>query len=254
MTANNLAVVVATKNNLRTIGECLESIQGLYDHLLVVDSGSTDGTIELCRSRGAEVIHRPWPGMVAQRQFCLDACKDYRWVLVLDSDESIDGQLFAEIQRVVAEDRADCDGYTFNRKVWFMGGWLHHVFQPEFRLRLVRGGVATMDGVGPEGQGGHDRIEVAGNVGRLAGTCKHDSWENAGHMMARYLELAQRAALYDPKPGSVPQLLLSPFFAFLKQYIWKGGIRDGRRGLIAAAGSAAGNFLKQILKLARSSS
>jgi len=247
----NLAVVIATKNNMRTIEECLDSVAGLYNYLLIVDSGSTDGTIELCTNKGAEVLHRDWPGMVKQRQFCVDACAEYRWVLILDSDESLDSTLYNEIEGVVAEDLDEYDAYAFNRKVWFMDGWLHHVFQPEFRLRLVRGGMATVEGVGPEGKGGHDRIEVPGKVGRIAGTCKHDSWEDAGDMMARYVDLGKRAALYDPKPSSVAKLFVSPLVAFIKQYFIKGGIKDGHRGLIAVAGAAGGNFMKQLLKLAK---
>jgi len=252
MTDKNLAVVVATKNNMRTIEECLDSVHGLFDYLLIVDSGSTDGTIELCKSKGAEVVHRDWPGMVKQRQFCIDSCKEYCWVLVLDSDESLDAELFSEVKRVVAENDAVFDAYSFNRKVWFMDGWLHHVFQPEFRLRLIRGGVAKVEGVGPEGKGGHDRIEVPGAVGQIDGTCKHDSWEDAGDMMARYVELGKRAALYDPKSTNTVKLFTSPFIAFVKQYIFKGGYRDGRRGLVASMGLAGGNLIKQILKYGRS--
>jgi len=251
MNNKRLAVAIITKNNIRTIEETVVSVQGLCDHILVVDSGSTDGTIEFCKSQGVEVAHRDWPGVADQKQFCIDACADYQWVLSLDSDESLDETLFEGVKSIVAENDSQYDGYSFNRKVWFMNGWLDNVFQPEFRMRLFRGGIAKVEAIGPEGKGGHDRFEVPGKVGFIAGTCKHDSWIDAGDMMARYVELGKRAALYDPKPSSVGKLFLSPLVAFVKQYFIKGGFKDGRRGLIAAGGVACGNFIKQLLKLAK---
>lgn len=251
-TNKNLAIVIATKNNMRTIRETLDSVQGLGDYLLVVDSGSSDGTIELCWSKGAQVIHRDWPGMVRQRQFCLDSCSDYRWVLVLDSDESIDATLHRAIKQATQQDNPDIDAYLFNRKVWFMDGWLHHVFQPEYRLRLVRGKVAHVEGIGPEGKGGHDRIVVPGKTGFLPGTCKHDSWEGPGDMMRRYVELGSRAALYDPKKSTRFKIFTSPLAAFVKQYIFKKGFLDGRRGFVAAMGCSAGTLIKHLLKFSRS--
>jgi len=143
MNNKRLAVAIITKNNIRTIEETVVSVQGLCDHILVVDSGSTDGTIEFCKSQGVEVAHRDWPGVADQKQFCIDACADYQWVLSLDSDESLDETLFEGVKSIVAENDSQYDGYSFNRKVWFMNGWLDNVFQPEFRMRLFRGGIAV---------------------------------------------------------------------------------------------------------------
>ncbi|MGH8639683.1 MAG: glycosyltransferase, partial [Burkholderiales bacterium] len=75
--SKNLAVAITTKNNQRTIRECLQSVHGIADKMFVVDSGSTDGTVELCRQMGAEVVYREWPGPVAQKQYAMDRCADY---------------------------------------------------------------------------------------------------------------------------------------------------------------------------------
>lgn len=248
MTAK-ICAVIPTKDNMRTIQECLESVLPVTRDIIIVDSGSTDGTVALCERYGAKVIHRPWPGMVKQRQFCLDQAKDYDWILVLDSDESLDKDLQASINALLNKE-ADpgIDGFTFNRKVWFMGGWLHHVFQPEYRLRVVRGGAATVTGVGADGMGGHDQVVVNGRVAHLQGTCKHDSWKDLDDMLQSYIRLGRRAAEYDPKPSKPYMIFLNPLLAFAKQYFLKKGYKDGRRGLIASAGVACGNMIKQMQK------
>lgn len=248
MTAK-LCAVIPTKDNMRTIRECLESVLPVTQDIIVVDSGSTDGTVALCEQYGAKVIHRPWPGMVKQRQFCLDQAAGYDWILALDSDESLDRELQDSIRvRVTKAVDAGIDGFTFNRKVWFMGDWLHHVFQPEHRLRIVRGGAATVRGVGVDGLGGHDQLTVKGRTEHLPGTCKHDSWQDLDDMLQSYIRLGRRAAQYDPKPSQPYMIFLNPFIAFIKQYFIKQGYKDGLRGLLASAGVACGNMIKQMQK------
>jgi glycosyltransferase involved in cell wall biosynthesis len=85
-----ICVVIPTKDNMRTIQECMESATQITKNIVIVDSGSTDGTVALCEKYGAKVIHREWVGMVKQRQFCLDQGADYDWVVALDSDEMPD--------------------------------------------------------------------------------------------------------------------------------------------------------------------
>ncbi len=245
----SICAVIPTKDNMRTIQECLESILPVTKDIIVVDSGSTDGTVALCERFGAKVIHRPWPGMVKQRQFCLDQASGYDWILVLDSDEMLDQSLQCSIA-ALKEKAVDStiEGFTFNRKVWFLGGWLHHVFQPEHRLRVVRGGAAVVNGVGQEGLGGHDRLLVGGQVEHLQGTCKHDSWKDLDDMLQNYIRLGRRAAQYDPKLSKPYMIFLNPLAAFIKQYVLKKGYKDGHRGLIASAGAACGVMIKQIQK------
>ncbi|WP_349431835.1 glycosyltransferase family 2 protein [Methylomarinum sp. Ch1-1] len=245
----SLCAVIPTKDNIRTIRECLDSVKAVTNDIIVVDSGSTDGTIDLCVQYGAKVVRRPWPGMVKQRQFCLEQAKDYDWILVLDSDESLDETLQNSIKDLTEKTiDPNIEAFTFNRKVWFLGGWLHHVFQPEHRLRVVRGGVATVKGVGVDGLGGHDQLIVNGNVAHLPGTCKHDSWQDLDDMLRSYIRLGRRAAQYDPKPSKPYMILLNPLLAFIKQYCFKKGYKDGWRGFIASAGVACGNMIKQLQK------
>ena len=206
---HSICAVIPTKDNMRTIQECLESILPVTRDIIVVDSGSTDGTVALCERFGAKVMHRPWPGMGKVAPILLGyQASGYDWILVLDSDEMLDQSLQSSIAAL--KERAvdsTIEGFTFNRKVWFLGGWLHHVFQPEHRLRVVRGGSAVVNGVGPEGLGGHDRLIVGGRVEHLQGTCKHDSWKDLDDMLQNYIRLGRRAAQYDPASLSKPYMI-----------------------------------------------
>jgi len=239
----SICAVIPTKDNMRTIQECLNSVLKVTKNIIIVDSGSTDGTVEVCESYGAKVIIRPWPGMVEQRQFCLDQAANYDWVLALDSDESLDETLQNSIKSILEKGvDKEIEAFTFNRKVWFLGGWLHYVFQPEHRLRLVRGGVAIVKGIG------HDRLVVKGRVAHLLGTCKHDSWRDLDDMFQNYIRLGRYAARYEQKSSRPYKIFLNPLYAFIKQYFLKKGYKDGRRGLIASAAFACGVMIKQIQK------
>jgi glycosyltransferase involved in cell wall biosynthesis len=242
----DLAVAITTCNNIRTIERTLESVRGLARRVLVVDSGSDDGTTEACRSYGADVVHRDWPGPVDQKQFAIDQCRDAAWILVLDSDESLEPELRESMRRTIIENDQAFDGWRLNRKVYFRGGWLKYTFQPEWRVRLIRGNVGRVAGIGEQGLGGHDRIEVDGAVGRLVGDCRHDSWVDLADIGRRGLELAQRAGRHNETGGRLTNIVFSPIAAFSKQYVIKRGFRDGWRGLIMAGAVASSSLLKHL--------
>lgn len=233
--------------------------------MLVVDSGSTDGTIEYCRGRGCEVVHRTWEGMLAQRAFCLERAAQHAWILLLDSDESVEPTLRESIERMIRQDavrapaeanaspgtdalgsEASFDAFEVNRKVFFEGGWLHYTFQPEHRVRLVRGGRGRVEGSGPAGRGIHDRIEVPGRVGRLSGTLRHDSWHDLEDFWTRSIRYSRDAARTGERGGSAVDILIRPSLAFLKQFVLRRGFMDGRRGFLMASMLAVGNAMKQI--------
>lgn len=235
----DLGVAITAMNSARTIGCVLDSVADVARRVVVVDSGSIDGTVECCRERGAEVIHRPWTGYVTQKQFAIDQCAEHRWVLLLDSDESVEPALGESIRRVLRDDDPQFDGWEVNRKVWFLGGWLHHVYQPEWRLRLVRGGTAHVAGTDP-----HDFLTVPGRIGRLAGDLRHDSWSGIADCAARQIRHARTSATAGARGGGALRLLCSPPAALLKQLFIKRGILDGWRGIIAASMAAHASLLK----------
>jgi len=244
--AVGLAVVMCTFNNIRTIEPVLESIASIADRIVIVDSGSTDETLDIVAKYNTKVIHRPWPGPVDQKQFAIDTSPDARWVLLLDSDEIIEPTLQRALAKAVADDDPSVDGWTINRIVRMFGTDLLHTYQPERRLRLIRGGIGKVVGIGPEGKGGHDRIDIEGKVGNLEGNCIHDSWADLDAMMQQHMNFARRAALYNPKGGRAIDILTRPPIAMFKQYVLKQGFRDGKAGFFACATVFCGTLMKHI--------
>jgi glycosyltransferase involved in cell wall biosynthesis len=254
-TQPDLAVALTTHDNMRTIERSVRSVQEVADHILVVDSGSTDGTIEKCEALGAEVIHQPWLGHAKQKQLAIDRCRDRTWVLLLDSDEALEPDLRESVRETVARNDPAYDGWAINRKVWFLGGWLNHTYQPEWRMRLVRGGKGKMAGVDDPDLGYphsvHERLEVPGRTGRLKGVCRHEAWADIADVVRRQLRYADIAAASARRGGTVAHLLVNPPAAFVKQYVIKLGFLDGTRGLIAAGLAANFTMLKHSLIAAR---
>jgi len=241
-----LGVAICTQDNLDTIERCLRSVLPIADEIVVVDSGSTDGTVALAESLGVRVVHHEWEGMVGQRLFVATFVSGCRWTLFLDSDEAVDEAMAASIARVVRDDDSPVAGYEMRRMIWFLGDWLRHTFQPEWRLRLVRTGRFTITGLGPRGEGGHDRIAVDGPVGRLEGICRHDSWRDLGHLFERQIFFAERAARHATRGGRLSDVLVRPPAAIFKQLVLRRGFRDGPRGLIACFGVGVGVTMKHL--------
>jgi glycosyltransferase involved in cell wall biosynthesis len=239
----DLAVAVTTKNSIRTVDRMLRSVEGLAAHVLVVDSGSTDGTVEHCKGLGAEVIHEPWHGYALQKQFAIDRCRDRAWVLLLDSDESLEPELRESIRETVIRNDPTYDGWLLNRKVWYLGRWLNYTYQPQWRLRLARGGKGRMGGP----QVVHERLEVPGRIGRLRGVCRHDPWSDIPDQVRRQLRYAQLAAASADRGGTVAHLLISPPAAMFKQLLLKRGLLDGPHGVIAAGLEFNRTMLKHAL-------
>ncbi|MHC4272729.1 MAG: glycosyltransferase family 2 protein [Planctomycetota bacterium] len=251
----DLAVAVTTRDNIRTIEATVRSVLGLASHVLVVDSGSTDGTVEQCEQLGAEVVHRAWEGHARQKQFAIDQCRTRTWVLLLDSDEALEPELREAIREAVTRNDPAYDGWLLNRKVWFLGRWLNYTYQPQWRLRLVRGGKGRMAGVDdpdlayPENL--HERLEVPGPVGRLVGVCRHDPWADIPDMVRRQLRYAEIAAASADRGGSTANLIVNPLAALFKQLVLKRGFRDGPRGFIVAGLEFNRAMLKHALIAAR---
>ncbi|MAJ45796.1 MAG: hypothetical protein CBC35_00540 [Planctomycetes bacterium TMED75] len=229
-------------NSMRTMPRSLDSIQGLVEHVVVVDSGSTDGTIEFCRERGAEVVHRDWTNFPEQKTRALELCADSPWVLNLDSDESPDSELVAGIRSALADPSESVDGFELNRLTLLHGQLLRHTFQPEWRLRLCRGGKGRVNHDSPV----HDRIDVPGGVERLPGVLVHDSWIGATDMLTRGVRYGALVAEGYRGGGRPINLLVNPASAFLKQLLLRRGFLDGWRGWVAAGGVASQALAKHL--------
>lgn len=247
--APGLSVAIVCRSNEATIGRTLESVRGLATEIVAVDSGSTDGTIELLEAAGARVVRQEWLGHVRTKQIALELCTQ-GWVLCLDSDESLTDALRASVFAALENNDPTCAGYEVNRKVWWAGSFLEHAWQPEWRLRLVRRGSAKWGGYDP-----HDALATfpgAGRIERLAGDLRHDSFATmADHLAAQvaHARVAARSYAAMGRRASALTLVTSPVGAWLKQVALRSAWRDGWRGWSAASATAAATLMKHLALL-----
>ncbi len=246
-----LSAAIVCKNNERSIGATIESIRGLCDEIVAVDSGSTDRTIEMLEAAGAKVIRSAWLGHVKTKQMALEACAG-AWVLCIDSDESVRPDLAASIRRAIDEAGEDqsVGGFMVNRKVYYKGVALNYAWQPEWRCRVVRRGAASWGGIDP-----HDVLSVQpgrGGTRKLVGTLRHDSFETFLEQLGKQVRYAQIQAEgmiregYRTNPLTPMRLMVSPPAAFFKQLVLKRALLDGRAGWMAAACAGAQALMKQV--------
>jgi len=259
-----LSIAMACKNAERTIERVMLSCTGLASEVIALDSGSTDRTVAIITEHGGTVAPITWQGHVRTKQLAIERCTQ-PWVLLLDADESIGSTLAESIRQVLTSGQTSCDGYALNRKVFYAGAFLHHAWQPEWRLRLFRRGTAHCQGVDP-----HDHIAMitpAGQtqpplVGQLAGDLRHDSIADFPSFLARQCEYGRimaegmyRRDLERGVPrslsGELVKMAGSPVVAFAKQLVLKQGFRDGYRGWLAAIAAAVGAAAKHAAMVER---
>ncbi|MGD9692978.1 MAG: glycosyltransferase family 2 protein [Phycisphaerales bacterium] len=240
-----LSIAIVCKNSGATIARTLDSVAPLASEIIALDSGSTDNTLAILAGANATVHHIQWQGHVATKQRALDSCSQ-PWILALDADESLTPPLASSIRAAITSDNPSVRAYELNRKVFFRGAWLHHAWQPEWRLRLVRKDAARWTGLDP-----HDRLDLLNPspsaVARLQGDLRHDSFLDAHDCFRKQADHARtsaRSLLNTGRRASILSLLTSPTGAFLKQLILKQSFRDGWRGWIAASATASATLMK----------
>lgn len=221
-----LSAVIITLNAASQLEACLRSVQ-FCNEIVVVDSGSTDGTQALAEQYGARVIACAWRGFGPQKQFAVEqAVND--WVLCVDADERVSEQLQSSIRTALAAPTASA--YRFPRCNRFMGRYLRHgEGYPDWSLRLFdrRHARWSDDAV-------HERVIAAIPVGTIRGDLLHDSAESIENYLDkqnRYTTLAANAAYESGKRASVGHLVLSPLLRFIKFYFFRLSLLDGLPGL-----------------------
>ncbi|MBZ0272933.1 glycosyltransferase family 2 protein [bacterium] len=235
-----LTATIITKNEESNIERCVRAL-AFADEVLVLDSGSTDRTVEIARSLGARVEVTDWPGHVKQKQRAVDRAT-HDTILAIDADEVVTDELRASIQRVLnASDLAA--GYELTRKTFYLGRWIEHCgWYPEWRVRLFDRRRARWTGFDP-----HDRVACDGKPGRLAGDLLHYSYRDIAHHLTRINEYTTTMAHEHRAAGKharVRDVLIRPWWNFLKKYFLQRGFLDGVPGLIVCVLAAYYVFLK----------
>ncbi|MBI3268324.1 MAG: glycosyltransferase family 2 protein [Planctomycetes bacterium] len=237
-----VSALVLTFNEEENVRECLESL-AWADERIVVDSCSTDRTVELARELGARVVQRPWNGINEQRAFALTESV-HEWVFCLDADERVTPELAAELRRVL-EAGADRDGYEIPRRTWYLGRWIAHGgWYPDRKLRLFRKTKGRFGGHDP-----HDRFLLASEPGRLQGEIVHFTYRSFSQQLRtidRFSDVAARAwAAQGQRPGLL-KLLVRPAWKFVETYVLKLGFLDGLPGFIISVSTSFYLFAKYV--------
>lgn len=222
-----LSAVLITLNCVNSLRATLESL-GFCDEILAVDSGSTDGTLELMAEFGVKVLHQEWLGFGPQKQFAIEQAA-HDWVLCIDSDEIVSDNLRQNIEKALPQPEFAC--YQFPRCNRFLGRYLKHgEGYPDYSLRLFdRRQARWSDDVV------HEKVITLGVVGSLKGDLLHHSEETIESYLAkqnRYTTLAARALVDEGAQVPFGKLFFSPFFRFIKFYFLRAGFLDGLPGLI----------------------
>ena len=237
-----VSATVICKDDARNIDACLASLSWC-DEIVVVDSGSTDGTVELARKHTAKVLHNPWPGYVAQKNFALEQATG-DWVFSLDADERCTPELRALLEKELPA--ADgVAGFAVRRHVKYLGRWIDHGgWYPDWKLRIVRRGKARWGGTDP-----HDRLEADGPVKRLAADIHHFTYRDfAQHIrtLNHFSDVVAAGYVKEGRKPSLFQALFHPPWKFFESYVLRLGFLDGFPGFVVAAGTAFYVFARYV--------
>jgi len=218
---------------------CLQSAR-FGDEIVVVDSGSSDGTQALAQRHGARVVHQDWLGFGPHKQFAVETAS-HEWVLCLDADERVTPELQAAIENALKD--PSTAAFRFARCNRFLGRYLRHgEGYPDWSLRLFdrRQARWSDDAV-------HEKVITQGRIGELPGDLLHDSAESLASYLTkqnRYTTLAADMAFATGKRASLGRIAFSPLLRFIKFYFIRQGFRDGLPGLIHIVIGCCNSFMK----------
>ncbi|TMH99238.1 MAG: glycosyltransferase family 2 protein [Betaproteobacteria bacterium] len=234
-----LSAVLITRNAAAVLAPCLESL-AFADEIVVVDSGSSDGTAEIARRYGARLVQKEWLGFGQQKQYAVDQAQ-HDWVLCLDADETVSPQLAASIQAALAAPVSPV--YRMPRRNRFLGRWLSHgEGYPDWSPRLFnRMNARWSDDLV------HEKVLYAVTPGTLQGDLLHDSADDLTAYLERqnrYTTLAARQAYELGRSAGFFHILMSPVVRFFKFYVFRLGFLDGMPGLMHISIGCMNSYLK----------
>jgi glycosyltransferase involved in cell wall biosynthesis len=237
-----LTVTVVTLNEESNLRRCLGSLGDLASEIVVIDSGSTDGTKAVADDFGAQWHHQAWKGFRDQKNFALSKSSE-PWVLCLDADEELSSELREEIARFLKSADETTSGASFPRLSRFLGRWIRHGdWYPDRKLRLFRREQGRF-----VGELGHDRVEVDGRVTRLSSDLLHYSYPTVNSFLEKlngFSDAFLAKELAAGKSWSLLHNLVRPWWRFFRGYILRRGFLDGFPGYWIAKATAFSAFVR----------
>jgi len=236
---DKLSVIIITKNEAENIRACLDSVKWA-DEIIVVDSGSSDATVEICRELGAKVHEHDWPGFGMQKNRALSYATN-EWIFSIDADERVTPALQAQL--INAMESESKHGFYVPRLSQFCGRFIRHAgWYPDYVLRLFMRtkGRFSDDMV-------HERVILEGTAGRLSSPLLHYSYLNQADVQRKTGQYAKAGAMQMLKNGKTATLADAPLragWAFIRTYFLRLGLLDGIAGFNIALMNARTTYLK----------
>lgn len=238
----SLSVAIISKNEEQNIKRTLEGIADIADEIILIDSFSTDKTLEIAQQYNCKIFQEEWKGFAEQKNSAFAKCS-HDWILSLDCDEEVTPQLKESIQRILKNPDSHIDGYYINWRSVYLGKVMKYSWQPNLKLRLVR----KSSNPHWEGEEIHEELRINGETRKIKGELLHYSFPNLKTHFKKTIEYAELSAIKysnQSRKFHYSSLIFNPFFAFFKMYFIHLGFLDGVRGLLAASSSSVGTFLK----------
>lgn len=226
---HNISAVIIACNEERYIKQCIESILPITNDIILIDSGSTDDTVNIAESTGAKVYHKPWQGYGANKNFGNSKAK-FDWILSIDADEIIDDKLQ---QQIISIDKKKNTIYSIKSLVNYNGKWIRHCgWYPAWKLRFFHKETAKWN-LAPV----HESLEYSSTtkIVELEGQLLHYSYhsiQDHKDKSTRYAKLKAESWLQKKKSLTLTKRMFGPFFKFFRTYILKFGFLDGKEGYI----------------------
>lgn len=235
-------MVIITCNEEENIRDCLESVKWAGE-IIVVDSGSDDGTARLCEDFGVCFYCEPWKGFSAQKNSAI-AKATRKWILSLDADERVTPAFKKDIEEVIQKEDSK-DGYFVARKNYFLGRWIRHCgWYPDYNLRLFKSGKGLF-----KDREVHEAMVVEGTTGYLKHPIEHYTYRSISDYLQRldrYSTLAARELLKENKTYGMLHIAFRPSYTFLNMFILRAGFWEGYHGFILSVLYAFYTFSKYI--------
>ena len=236
---NKISAVIITFNEERNIERCLQSVQVVADEIVVVDSGSTDKTEEICKHFGAKFIFRKWDDFSSQKNYA-NTLTSFDYILSLDADEMLSEELQNAI--LIKKQHLDCETYHFNRLTYFYGKPVKHCgWYPDRKVRLFNKHKARWEG------DVHETLIFSQKPEYLSGDLLHYTTDNLFSQIEKsnkYSEAYSLSAVAKGKKSNLPKLILKPPCKFFSVYFLKFGFLDGWNGFLISYLTAIDTFLR----------